>query len=454
MQLTASPDFDSCDVQIAPLQEVDVCCRLQEGDEPTSTTDTSTTAGVAADTTTRTSSATRLPLHLPLHFYHLTSTTHLARTHGHCRTSQDSDHGDRCSQDPEEGVKKRKFEDTVDGDAVQEARQTAETCRKLLINRKRVLANVVKRDNIPLFYVYGDLLLIPKFKWSNGDGVRGGRRRPRGGDPEMSAPLDPSEAPEAAPLLPRPRTPSLQHVEMFTDAQSLEEVGFNQNWFNRLAQFVISDLNMYGVCVIENFLGESRADQIRSEVGGLHRHGVFHDGEVMARQEQARGRVRGDKITWVTGSEPNCSSIGQLVSVVDSLVAKCNNHQDAGKLASYNIKWRTRAMVACYPGQGTHYVKHVDNPNGDGRCITAIYYINKDWRPEDGGVLRIYPEGMNQVANIEPLFDRMLFFWSDRRNPHEVMPASITRYAITVWYLDQNERENYLSRIQSTSSST
>lgn len=88
--------------------------------------------------------------------------------------------------------------------------------------------------------------------------------------------------------------------------------------------------------------GESRADQIRSEVGGLHRHGVFHDGEVMARQEQARGRVRGDKITWVTGSEPNCASIGQLVSVVDSLVAKCNNHQDAGQLASYNIKWRTR----------------------------------------------------------------------------------------------------------------
>lgn len=271
----------------------------------------------------------------------------------------------------------------------------------------------------------------------------------------MNAPLDPNEASEASPHLPRPRTPSLQHVEMFTDSQSLEEVGFNQNWFNRLAQCVINDLNMYGVCVIENFLGESRADQIRSEVGGLHRHGVFHDGEVMARQEQARGRVRGDKITWVTGSEPNCASIGQLVSVVDSLVAKCNNHQDAGQLASYNIKWRTRAMVACYPGQGTHYVKHVDNPNGDGRCITAIYYINKDWRPEDGGVLRIYPEGMNKVANIEPLFDRMLFFWSDRRNPHEVMPASVTsRYAITVWYLDQNERENYLSRIQSTSSST
>ncbi|KAG7249505.1 hypothetical protein CRUP_011314, partial [Coryphaenoides rupestris] len=82
------------------------------------------------------------------------------------------------------------------------------------------------------------------------------------------------------------------------------------------------------------------------------------------------------------------------------------------------------AMVACYPGDGTGYVRHVDNPNGDGRCITCIYYLNKNWDVKNqGGLLQIYPEGKNVVANIEPLFDRLLIFWSDRRNPHEVKPA-------------------------------
>ena len=48
-------------------------------------------------------------------------------------------------------------------------------------------------------------------------------------------------------------------------------------------------------------------------------------------------------------------------------------------------------------------------------------------------MLQIYPENYSdKVARITPCFDRMLFFWSDRRNPHEVLPAKITRYVIMI----------------------
>lgn len=59
---------------------------------------------------------------------------------------------------------------------------------------------------------------------------------------------------------------------------------------------------------------------------------------------------------------------------------------------------------------------------------------------------RIFPEHGGSIADIEPKFDRIIFFWSDRRNPHEVQPAHRTRYAITVWYFDAIERERALNR--------
>ncbi|XP_064078827.1 egl nine homolog 1-like isoform X4 [Macrobrachium nipponense] len=255
---------------------------------------------------------------------------------------------------------------------------------------------------------------------------------------------------------PHPRSSTSSLVQVCPDSLSLEESGLSPTWITDILPSVIQDLNRYGVCVVDNFLGSDKAQPILQEVEALHVRGLFEDGQVVSPnvQDQARGIIRGDKITWVTGNEPQCANIRRLVSAVDSIIAKANHHQDAGQLAKYSITWRSRAMVACYPGQGARYVKHVDNPDGDGRCITAIYYINKDWTPEGGGVLRIYPEGNSQVAEIEPLFDRMLFFWSDRRNPHEVLPANVTRYAITLWYYDQKEREEYLSRASASTAST
>uniref|UniRef100_A0A182VS33 hypoxia-inducible factor-proline dioxygenase n=1 Tax=Anopheles minimus TaxID=112268 RepID=A0A182VS33_9DIPT len=225
------------------------------------------------------------------------------------------------------------------------------------------------------------------------------------------------------------------------DSESLDEA----------CRSLIRDMNEYGVCVLDNFLGQERGLQVLDEVTGMYSSGVFRDGQLVSNRGGNNLRhIRGDKITWIGGKEPGCSSIGYLINRVDAVITNCKRMKNNGKLGRYNIKERTKAMVACYPGSGSHYVKHVDNPNRDGRCITAIYYLNLDWDVrESGGLLRIFPEGCNdRVADIEPIFDRILFFWSDRRNPHEVQPAHRTRYAITLWYLDAEERESARLRYQ------
>ncbi|XP_059393730.1 egl nine homolog 1-like [Carassius carassius] len=209
--------------------------------------------------------------------------------------------------------------------------------------------------------------------------------------------------------------------------------------------YIVPCMNKYGICVIDNFLGEEFRLSILEDVRALYLTGDFTDGQLVSQRSDSSKDIRGDKITWVEGKEPGCERIAFLMSRMDDVIRHCN-----GNLGSYRINGRTKAMVACYPGNGTGYVRHVDNPNGDGRCVTCIYYLNKDWdAKEHGGLLRIFPEGTAQFADIEPKFDRLLLFWSDRRNPHEVQPAYATRYAITVWYFDADERarakEKYLT---------
>uniref|UniRef100_A0A671PIH4 hypoxia-inducible factor-proline dioxygenase n=1 Tax=Sinocyclocheilus anshuiensis TaxID=1608454 RepID=A0A671PIH4_9TELE len=234
------------------------------------------------------------------------------------------------------------------------------------------------------------------------------------------------------------KTTDPDRKDLINRTESLETDSSSKPQTHKLAtDYIVPCMNKHGICVVDSFLGEDIGLSILEDVRALQQTGKFTDGQLVSKKSDSTKDIRGDQITWIEGKEPGCEKICFLMSRVDDLVRNCN-----GKLGNYSINGRTKAMVACYPGKGTGYVRHVDNPNGDGRCITCIYYLNKNWDAKaNGGVLRIFPEGKAQFADIEPKFDRLILFWSDRRNPHEVQPAYATRYAITVWYFDANERE-------------
>ena len=90
-----------------------------------------------------------------------------------------------------------------------------------------------------------------------------------------------------------------------------------------------------------------------------------------------------------------------------------------------------------------------------------VYYLNRDWTRDDGGVLRLLrpPKGSSStdgdgiearagaeaegmevpsevMAEVVPTLDTLAMFWSDCV-PHEVLPPTggSDRRAVSVWYL-------------------
>lgn len=252
----------------------------------------------------------------------------------------------------------------------------------------------------------------------------------------------------------RPRqTTSVADQQDYIDMRPSGDL--SQEWLDTICRHMIEHMDSFGICVIDNFLGSIKGEMILSEVRQLFSNRSSSYGRLVsdrlepsANSRQApldpAKNIRNDRVIWVDGCEEGCEEINNLIQTLCSVVT------NSSRLSLYSnngldkvvITKRTKAHVACYPGNGTRYIKHVDNPNGDGRVITAIYYLNKSWdTTRDGGLLRMFPAGVEKVANIEPLFDRVIFFWSDRRNPHEVLPAFRDRFAITVWYIGDNRSQ-------------
>ncbi|XP_039366812.1 LOW QUALITY PROTEIN: prolyl hydroxylase EGLN2 [Mauremys reevesii] len=134
--------------------------------------------------------------------------------------------------------------------------------------------------------------------------------------------------------------------------------------FQSSLETVESDLaGCYGIRMTDGFLGEVLGARVVAEVQGLGCSRKCRDGQLASQRGLPSHSIRGDQLAWVQGRKPG--------------------------------------------RQG---------PRGSSDRLGGF-----------GGTLQIYPEGRPVVANIEPLFDRLLIFWLDRRNPHEVQPAYAAR---------------------------
>ena len=236
-----------------------------------------------------------------------------------------------------------------------------------------------------------------------------------------------------------------------------------------------------GFVVFDNFLGQEEFIKVLHDVINAREEGYMgiegkigggREGDV--NQSSVDVEVRNDILGWLdctmkpasstltcqfeadssaaisSSAQKECTGLTYLVQRMETLVMEmkphCGNEQELSGVNS-----RSRVMCTCYPAKtsGSQYTAHVDNANNNGRRITAIYYLNKDYNISHGGSLRIF-HALSSTSvfevkrDIAPIADRLVLFWSDMRTPHEVMPSYHDRYAVTVWFFDALERKQAL----------
>jgi SM-20-related protein len=188
---------------------------------------------------------------------------------------------------------------------------------------------------------------------------------------------------------------------------------------------IADDLAGYGYSIIDDFLSAAEVtsilqlDEFTDTSLSFKRAGVGHE-------KQIHERIRGDYIRWIDRTAASVELRiyqGKLNGLIGFL-----NQALFLSLKDYELH------LTIYPA-GSFYKRHLDQfQSGDHRRLSVICYLNKDWKVEHGGQLRLYlPEGS---CDILPTAGRLVCFRSDQVE-HEVLPASRDRLSLTGWILDQ-----------------
>jgi len=172
--------------------------------------------------------------------------------------------------------------------------------------------------------------------------------------------------------------------------------------------------------------------------------GAGHDS--ILKDERRRWTLQGDHRIWIADDDARGRGTLPLLShALDVLVTglKSVSGPVAKRLAK--VDFREYTMSAFYPGDmRARYNRHCDI--GRGAILTTILYLNDGgWKEEYGGKLRLYCEGghnMQIKAEVLPVPNRLMMFWSDDHTPHEVLCTKRDRIAMTTWFRSAENVKN------------
>ena len=187
--------------------------------------------------------------------------------------------------------------------------------------------------------------------------------------------------------------------------------------FEAAADALASD----GWCVLEQLLPHEATEALARECAAMHAAQQMTPARVGT--DRTATVLRGDRTRWF---ETNALSAAQrpFVEAIETLRHTLNRSLMLGLVES-------EAHYAVYP-PGARYTRHLDQLRGrDARVVSAAYYLNADWQPDDGGALRLYLEE-GRTHDVLPRAGTLALFLSNRFE-HEVLPTARERMSIACW---------------------
>ncbi|MDP1813603.1 MAG: 2OG-Fe(II) oxygenase [Leadbetterella sp.] len=178
------------------------------------------------------------------------------------------------------------------------------------------------------------------------------------------------------------------------------------------------------VGISENFLGLALTQNLKENLVKLFEEKKLISAKTgNGNETNLNALVRSDKIFWLDRIHENPNE-NAFFDVMDAFVLFLNQTCYTG-ITSYEFHY------ALYE-KGSFYKKHLDQfKSNASRQYTMIFYLNTDWKLDDGGELCVYLPEFS--LNISPTNGKCVFFKSSEIE-HEVLMSHSQRMSITGWF--------------------
>jgi SM-20-related protein len=181
-------------------------------------------------------------------------------------------------------------------------------------------------------------------------------------------------------------------------------------------------LGRTGLCVCPDFLSARQLENMRNNLNEIHGAGNFKRASI-GHSREAHDAIRSDEIHWLERGDLNTAQIA-LWRKIDRLIKVFNRTLFLG-LRDFE------GHYAIYP-KGGLYARHLDRFRDDGdRMVSFILYLNRDWKIQDGGKLRVFNEAGH--TDIDPRGGTMVCFLSGE-SEHEVLLNHTPRFSFSGWF--------------------